>query len=95
MVNCLSNHFCDDKNRSGCPFLFFVCVDLKLEMYEMGAPRGCVVILYLWCKVDFGVMGCNGGGVRHVFGGKTVVTCKNAHFKILDLVRHLTWDFQW
>ena len=35
------------------PIFYFLCVDLKLEMYEMGVPRGCVVLLYLGCKVEF------------------------------------------
>ena len=38
--------------------LSFLCVDLKLEMCEMGVPRGCVVVLYLGCGVEFGFVVC-------------------------------------
>lgn len=34
----------------------FLCVDSKVEMYELGVPRGCVVIFYLGCRVEFGVV---------------------------------------
>ena len=59
----------------GSPFVFFV-YELKLEMYEMGMPKGCVVVLYLGCRVQFGVVGGGGGrgrggGVWYVFGGKS------------------------
>ena len=50
----------------------FSSVDLKLEMYEMGVCRGCRVVLYLGCGVEFGVVGGGGGGddgVRCVGGG--------------------------
>jgi hypothetical protein len=43
--------------------LFFPCIALKLKMYEMGVPRGCLVVLCLGCRVEFGI----------VFGGKTLV----------------------
>jgi hypothetical protein len=36
--------------------LSFLCVDLKLEMYEMGVPKGCVVVLYFGCGEEFGVV---------------------------------------
>ena len=32
-------------------------------------PKDCVVVLFIECMIEFGVM----GGVWHVFGGKTVV----------------------
>jgi hypothetical protein len=44
-------------------FLFWyvcACVDLKVKVYEMEVPRGCMVVLYLGCKVEFGVL--EGGG---------------------------------
>lgn len=31
----------------------FLCVDLKLGMYEIGVPRDCVILLYLGCGVGF------------------------------------------
>ena len=31
-------------------------MNLKLEMYEMGVPRGCLVVLCLGCEVEFGVV---------------------------------------
>ena len=40
----------------------FLCVDLKLEMYDIGVPRGCMLMLYLQCRVKFGVVGIGGGG---------------------------------
>ena len=48
-----------------CMLLFFPCMNLKLKMYEMGVPRGCMVVLCLGCRVEFGI----------VFGGKTLVAC--------------------
>ena len=33
-------------------------MDLKLEMCEMGVPRGCVVVLYLGCGVEFVFVVC-------------------------------------
>ena len=43
------------------PHLSFVCVDLKLEMYEMGVKhKECAVVLYLGCgvEVEVGVGAC-------------------------------------
>ena len=34
----------------GSHFVFFLCVDSRLEMYEVGVPRGCLIVLYLGCK---------------------------------------------
>ena len=51
----------------------------------MGVPRGCMVVLYLGCGVEFVVMGGGwgggwggdgGGDVWYVFNEKTVVICK-------------------
>ena len=65
-------------------------MDLKLEMYDIRVPRGCVVVLYLRCGVEFGVVGIGGGGnVWYVFGGKMVVVYNNALFNILDVVWYL------
>ena len=41
--------------------LSFLCVDLQLEMYVIGVPKGCVVVLYLGCRVEFRVVGGGGG----------------------------------
>ena len=76
-------------------------MDLKLEMYEMGMPRGCVVVLYLGCRVEFGFVAsdegggvcCVGGGVWYVFGGNMAMVCKSALLRILDLVWYLSWIF--
>jgi hypothetical protein len=58
-------------------------VDLKLKMYEMGVPRGCVVVLYLGC----GFVACDEGGVVwYVFGGNTAMVCKSTLLSILYLV---------
>ena len=68
-----------------CLFVFFV--DLKLRMYEMGVPRGCLIswmqgrVLGLWEVV--------GDSVWYVIGEKTIVVCKSALFNILDWV----WNF--
>ena len=32
-------------------------MDFKQEMYEIGMPMGCMVVLYLGCGVEFGVVG--------------------------------------
>ena len=60
----------------------FLCVDLKLKMIYMGMDNGCVIVVYLGCRVEFGVVGGggNGGGcvgVWYVCSEKTIVTCKN------------------
>jgi hypothetical protein len=67
-------------------------MDLKLEMYETGMPKSCVIVLYLGCGVEFGDLGGvggrgrgGGGGVWYVFGGKMVVACKSALFNFLGL----------
>ena len=36
--------------------LFFLCMYLKLKMYDMGVPRGCMVVLCLGCRVEFEVV---------------------------------------
>ena len=45
-----------------------------------------MVVLYLRCMVEFGVVEGGGGGVWLVFGGKMAVACKNVLFNVLDLV---------
>jgi hypothetical protein len=35
------------------PIFCVLCVDLKQEMYKIGVRRGCVVVLYLGCKIEF------------------------------------------
>ena len=52
------------------PIFCVLCVDLKLEMYEMGMPWGCVVV-----EVSAG------DGVWYVFIGKMVVAFRNASFQ--------------
>ena len=65
-------------------------MDLNLEMYEIGLPRGCMVVLYLGCGVEFGVVGVLGvvmcvvgGSVWYVFGWKTTVAGKSALYKLI------------
>ena len=63
-------------------------------MYEMGRPRGCVVVLYPGCGVEFGFVASDeGGGVWYVFGGNMSMVCKSALLRILDLVLYLSWVF--
>ena len=79
-----------------------MCMDLKLEMYEMGMPKGCVIVLYLGCGVRvWGFGRCWGSRLRwwcvvcgmwYVFGEKIVVACKSALFNFLDLVWYLFWN---
>ena len=75
----------------------FLYVNLKLDMYKTGVPRDCVVVLYLGCGVELGVVGsdgvcCMGDGVWYVFGGKTIVICRSAFFNILNLIWYLSWN---